>query len=78
VFESYAQNGEDVVLWRVLQNVENGTYVDVGAADPDDDGLREAFVTVSGLAIVKAVRERVDREADELAEKWFAEHRVAI
>jgi hypothetical protein len=40
--------------------------------------LREAFVAVSGLAIVKDVRERVDREADELADKWFAEHRVAI
>jgi len=33
---------------------------------------------VSGLAIVKEVREQVDREADELAAKWFAEHRVAI
>ncbi|MCO8127793.1 hypothetical protein NHL50_11295 [Acidimicrobiia bacterium EGI L10123] len=46
--------------------------------DDDDDGLREAFVKVSALAIMKKVREAVDREADELAEKWFAEHRVAI
>lgn len=49
-----------------------------GADDEDDDGLREAFVKVSGLAIVKAVRERVDKEADELAKNWFATHRVAI
>lgn len=49
-----------------------------GDDDEDDDGLREAFVRVSGLAIVKQVREHVDREADELAKKWFAEHRVAI
>ncbi len=49
-----------------------------GDDDEDDDRLREAFVAVSGLAIVKDVRERVDREADELADKWFAEHRVAI
>jgi type III restriction enzyme len=49
-----------------------------GEDDEDDDGLRDAFVTVSGLAIVKAVREQVDREADQLAERWFAEHRVAI
>jgi len=49
-----------------------------GDDDDDDDRLREAFVAVSGLAILKAVRERVDREADELAERWFAEHRVAI
>jgi len=44
----------------------------------DDDGLREAFVMVSGLAIVKAVRESVDSEADDLASEWFAEHRVGI
>lgn len=46
--------------------------------DGDDDDLREAFVRVSGLAIVKEVRERVDQEADGLAERWFAEQRVAI
>ena len=55
-------------------------YVDHLASDDDeeDDGLREAYVQVSALAIVKSVREKVDREADELAEKWFAEHRVQI
>lgn len=46
--------------------------------DADDDRLRDAFVKASALAIVKEVRERVDREADELAERWFAEHRVGI
>lgn len=49
-----------------------------GEDDGDDDGLREAYVKVSALAIVKKVREKVDREADELAASWFAEHRVAI
>ncbi len=49
-----------------------------GDDDEDDDGLREAFVTVSALAIVKDVREQVDREAKQLADKWFDEHRVAI
>jgi hypothetical protein len=49
-----------------------------GEDDEDDDGLREAFVTVSGLAIVKEVREQVDREAKQLADKWFDQHRVAI
>jgi type III restriction enzyme len=49
-----------------------------GEDDEDDDGLREAFVTVSGLAIVQAVRTQVDREANDLAKQWFAEHRVAI
>lgn len=49
-----------------------------GDDDEDDDGLRDAFVRVSGLAIVKEVRKRVDKEADELADVWFAEHRVEI
>lgn len=43
VFESYAQNGEDIVLWRALGHVTGGTYVDVGAADPDVDSVTKAF-----------------------------------
>src|SRR5665213_2456142 len=31
---SYAQNFEDVMLWRALRHVENGFYIDVGAQDP--------------------------------------------
>ncbi len=33
-FISYAQNGEDIVIARVLAGVDHGFYVDVGAADP--------------------------------------------
>ena len=33
---SYAQNGEDVVLWRALSGVADGCYVDVGAHDPTE------------------------------------------
>lgn len=43
MFISYAQNCEDVVLWRVLRNVKNGTYVDVGAADPTEYSVTKAF-----------------------------------
>jgi len=43
VFISYAQNFEDIVLWRVLQHVESGTYVDVGAADPTEFSVTKAF-----------------------------------
>jgi type III restriction enzyme len=46
--------------------------------DDDDDGLREAYVRISALATVKEVRERIDREARDLAETLFVEHRVAI
>ena len=42
-FLSYAQNGEDVLLWRVLRDVEAGFYVDVGAAHPDEDSVTRAF-----------------------------------
>ena len=42
-FVSYAQNAEDVVLWRVLGGVPHGFYVDVGAADPVVDSVTLAF-----------------------------------
>lgn len=40
---SYAQNREDILLWRALHDVENGFYVDVGAQDPSDDSVTRAF-----------------------------------
>ncbi len=42
-FVSYAQNGEDVLLWRALSDVENGFYIDVGASDPERDSVTKAF-----------------------------------
>lgn len=43
VFVSYAQNFEDVILHRVLADVERGTYVDVGAQHPIRDSVTRAF-----------------------------------
>lgn len=40
---SYAQNFEDVILWRALGHIPNGTYVDVGAHHPDIDSVSRAF-----------------------------------
>jgi FkbM family methyltransferase len=40
---SYAQNREDVLLWRALHDVENGFYIDVGAGDPTLDSVTRAF-----------------------------------
>ena len=40
---SYAQNGEDVVLWRALGSVSAGRYVEVGANHPRDDSATRAF-----------------------------------
>jgi FkbM family methyltransferase len=40
---SYAQNFEDVMLWRALGHIESGTYIDVGAQDPVVDSVSLAF-----------------------------------
>jgi FkbM family methyltransferase len=42
-FISYAQNAEDVMLWRALASVDRGRYIDVGAAEPDVDSVTQAF-----------------------------------
>lgn len=42
-FVSYAQNFEDVILWRALSDVENGFYVDVGAQHPLEGSVTRAF-----------------------------------
>ena len=42
-FRSYAQNSEDVVLWRALKHVSNGCYIDIGANDPIVDSVSLAF-----------------------------------
>lgn len=42
-FVTYAQNFEDVTLWRALKDVKRGFYIDVGASDPDADSVTRAF-----------------------------------
>jgi FkbM family methyltransferase len=42
-FISYAQNFEDVMLWRALKHVERGFYIDVGANDPSLYSVTRAF-----------------------------------
>lgn len=42
-FISYAQNFEDVRLWRALNSFECGFYIDVGATDPAHDSVTKAF-----------------------------------
>lgn len=42
-FVSYAQNGEDVVLWRALGDIDDGVYVEVGANHPVQDSASYAF-----------------------------------
>jgi FkbM family methyltransferase len=40
---SYAQNFEDVMLWRALKDVENGFYIDIGANDPVEYSVTKAM-----------------------------------
>jgi FkbM family methyltransferase len=64
-FVSYAQNYEDVRLWYALRHVEAGTYIDVGAQDPDTHSVTRAFYDRgwSGINIepVAAYHERLTR-----------------
>lgn len=40
---SYAQNFEDVLLWRALGHIKNGFYIDAGANDPEMHSVTKAF-----------------------------------
>lgn len=40
---SYAQNFEDIMLWRALGHVEHGRYIDVGAQSPHVDSVSKVF-----------------------------------
>ena len=42
-FVSYAQNFEDVIIWRALKAIQHGFYVDVGAQHPIVDSVSKAF-----------------------------------
>lgn len=42
-FVSYAQHGEDVIIWRALGSGPPGFYVDVGAFDPTLDSVTKAL-----------------------------------
>jgi FkbM family methyltransferase len=52
-FISYAQNCEDVLLWRALGHVRDGFYIDVGANDPVEHSVTKAFYDAgwSGISI---------------------------
>jgi hypothetical protein len=40
---SYAQNREDILLWRALRDLSGGFYIDVGAEDPTQNSVTRAF-----------------------------------
>jgi FkbM family methyltransferase len=42
-FTSFAQNYEDVILWRALKHIKKGFYVDCGAYSPSCHSVTRAF-----------------------------------
>lgn len=40
---SYAQNFEDIILWRALKNIKKGFYIDIGAWSPTKDSVTRCF-----------------------------------
>jgi FkbM family methyltransferase len=42
-FISYAQNFEDVMLWRALKDIKNGFYIDIGSERPFADSVSYGF-----------------------------------
>lgn len=80
MFISYSQNCEDVVLWRALGHIAEGTYVDVGAADPTEYSVTKAFYDRgwSGVNIEPAThyveRLLIDRPRDTTIAKCAGEH----
>jgi FkbM family methyltransferase len=71
---SYAQNGEDVVLWRALGSISAGRYVEVGANHPSHDSVTRAFYDAgwSGITIEPvpyfADLQRAERPRDHLVQ----------
>jgi len=64
---SYAQNREDILLWRALRDIPEGFYIDVGAEDPTQNSVTRSFyergwhgINVEPMAahFVKLCRER--------------------
>lgn len=58
---SYAQNFEDVMLWRALKKITNGFYVDIGANDPSIDSVTHLFYQNNWSGInVEPLKEHFD------------------
>jgi FkbM family methyltransferase len=43
VFVSYAQNFEDIMLWRALKDIKGGFYIDIGSENPFVDSISYGF-----------------------------------
>src|ERR1051325_6836439 len=48
---SAAQNNEDVLLYRALRGKQNGSYIDIGAGDPNWDSVTNWFYRIGWRGI---------------------------
>ena len=63
---SYAQNFEDVILWRVFKDIISGFYIDVGAYHPRIDSVTKWFYDQGWNGInIEPSKEYLDRFYDE-------------
>lgn len=78
---TYAQNFEDVLLWRALGDVANGFFIDVGAQHPIKDSVTKSFSEAGWHGIhVEPVPEyaallRQDRPRDQVVQAVVASTR---
>lgn len=86
-YREFSMRADDRAIRSAFEDAKKAFGADIaqsyvnhlaGEDDEDDDGLRDAYVRASALAMIKEVREKVDQEATELVDGWFANHRVAI
>jgi hypothetical protein len=86
-YRDFSLSADDRAIRSVFEDAKKAFGADIamsyvnhlaGDDEADDDGLRDAYVKASALATIKQVREKVDQEATELVDRWFALHRVQI
>lgn len=86
-YREFSMRADDRAIRSAFEDAKKAFGADIaqsyvnhlaGDDDADDDGLREAYVRASALAMIKEVREKVDYEANELANTWFGRNRDRI
>lgn len=86
-YREFSMRADDRAIRSAFEDAKKAFGADIaqsyvnylaGDDDGDDDGLRDAYVRASALAMIKEIREKVDQEATELVDSWFAQQRSAI
>ncbi|WP_237160485.1 type III restriction endonuclease subunit R [Mycolicibacter engbaekii] len=86
-YREFSMRADDRAIRSAFEDAKKAFGADIaqsyvnhlaGDDDQDDDGLRDAYVRTAALALIKEVREKVDQEATDLVDRWFAQNRVKI